>query len=78
MNGQEDTEDYKIIGTVCLILAFIVLIGAFTMRGAESWRGDRLALIIFAVALTFFGGFIYFQKGEKKNAKEIYGGVFTA
>jgi MFS family permease len=70
MNGQEETEDYK-VGMVFLILAFIVLIGAFMMRDVKSWRGARLVLIIFGVALTFLGGFTSFQKRGKEKMQKI-------
>lgn len=63
------TEGYKVIGWIFLILAFIVLLNAYMMSGAESWRGARLVLMIFGVVLTFLGGIICFSKGGKKECK---------
>jgi hypothetical protein len=63
---EEDTEGYKVIGWVFLILAFIVLLIAFMMRGIENWWG---VLIIIGVILTFLGGIICFQKEEKKQCE---------
>jgi len=67
MNGEENTQDYKIIGWFFLILAFIVLLSAFIIRGVENFRGARLVLIIIGAMLTVLGGIICSFKKELKK-----------
>ena len=61
---EEDTEGYKVIGWIFLILAVILLLNAIILNPGKRQLG--LVLFIFGDILLVLGGIICFQKVERR------------
>jgi hypothetical protein len=55
---KKTTNTHSSLGLILLVLAFIFLFAAPTLRGIESQLGTRIVLIIIGAGLTFLGGAI--------------------
>jgi len=68
---EEDTEGYKVIGWIFLILAVILLLNAILLNPSKSQLG--LVLFIFGDILLLLGATIAYLTGEKrmKNKKSV-------
>jgi cytochrome c-type biogenesis protein CcmH/NrfF len=65
---EEDTEGYKVIGWIFLILAVILLLNAILLNPSKSQLG--LVLFIFGDILLLLGATIAYLTGGKKNEKQ--------